>query len=384
MELKKATKALLALIMTATVLLGKAQAEEPVFDATIPVLDMNEYLHAETKDKFIKELYQALSEVGFFAVINTGVDSQILDAGYRSCFDFFSLSHEQKMQINVPWLNGQRGYVPGESAKGAAIGDFKEFYHVGRERDPEELKSLGIVPNVWPENFDLKTPLCSLYSALEKYGILLETAIAEAIGAPSDLFTQMTKDGELLLRAIHYPANPPKDCLWAAEHTDIDLLTILPHATADGLQVQNKLGEWVDVRVPENAFIVNAGDMLENITNGEFRSGLHRVVAKEGNYERYSIVLFVHPRSHDRLDPLPACVSRTGGIRKYANANRLELLEERLVDLGLASFPMMQDLAESGIMERLIEVGRASPGAMKKLKEVGLASETVLAELDRK
>ena len=383
MELKKTTKCIATLLMTASTLFGKIEAEEPVFDATIPVLDMNDYFHAETKDKFVKELYQALSEVGFFAVINTGVDPEILNAGYQACYGFFSLPLEQKMQINDPLLNGQRGYVPGESAKGAATGDFKEFYHVGRERDPKELESLGIVPNIWPKNFNLKQPLCALYSALENYGIVLEMAIAEAIGVPSDHFTQMTRDGELLLRAIHYPANPPKDRLWASEHTDIDLLTILPCATADGLQVQNKQGEWIDIRVPENAFIVNGGDMLENITNGEFRSGVHRVVAKDGSYERYSIVLFVHPRSQDRLDPLPACISRTGGVKKYANANRLELLEERLVDLGLASFPMMQDLAQSGLMERLIEVGRASPGAMKTLKEAGLASDAVLAELAR-
>ncbi|SRR5581483_6458736 len=370
-----------ALGMAASAFLTNIEAQETGFDATIPVLDMKEYLQPETKDKFVQELYQALSEVGFFAVVNTGVDPQILDAGYQACFDFFRLSQEQKMRVNDPQLCGQRGYVPGECAKGAASGDFKEFYHVGRTRDSEELKALGILPNIWPENFDLQNPLCALHSVLEEHSVLLERAIAEAIGVRNDLFTEMTRDGDLLLRAIHYPANPPQGRLWASEHTDIDLLTILPCATADGLQVLNKQGEWIDVRVPPNAFIVNGGDMLENITNGEFRSGLHRVVAKDGNYERYSIVFFIHPRSPDRLDPLPECIARTGGVRRYANANRLELLQERLVDLGLASFPMMQDLAASGLMERLIEVGRASPKAMKKLMEVGLASEAILEEL---
>lgn len=377
------TKRWVALAIAASAFLTNIEAQEMAFDATIPVLDMNEYLQPETKEKFIKELYQALSEVGFFAVINTGVDPQILESGYQACFDFFALPSEQKMRMNDPGLCGQRGYVPGECAKGSSSGDFKEFYHVGRTRSAEELQALGIMPNIWPENFDLQKPLCALYSALEEHGVLLERAIAEAIGERSDLFTEMTRDGELLLRAIHYPANPPQDRVWASEHTDIDLLTILPCATADGLQVLNKNGEWIDIRVPQNAFIVNGGDMLENITNGEFRSGLHRVVAKEGNYERYSIVLFVHPRSQDRLDPLPGCIDRTGGVRKYARANRLELLQERLVDLGLASFSMMQDLAASGLMERLIEVGRASPDAMKKLKEAGLASEAILAELER-
>jgi isopenicillin N synthase-like dioxygenase len=225
--------------------------------------------------------------------------------------------------------------------------------------------------------------MCALYAALEKYMAPLEMAMAEAIGAPKDLFTEMTGEGDVLLRAIHYPATPPKNRMWAAEHTDIDLFAILPRATAEGLQVQNRQGEWIDIKVPENAFIVNGGDMLENITNGEFRSGLHRVIAKDDGYERYSMVLFVHPRSKDHLDPLPNCIERTGGIRKYANATRLELLEERLVDLGLASQAMMQHLADSGLMERLIEVGRASPKAMKKLSAAGLASAAVLQELAR-
>ena len=93
------------------------------------------------------------------------------------------------------------------------------------------------------------------------------------------------------------------------------------------------------------------------------------------------MVFFVHPRSFDRLDPLPSCIARTGGVRRYANATRLELLEERLVDLGLASYAMMEHLAD-GLMERQIEVGRASVKAMKKLRDAGLASDAVLAELD--
>jgi hypothetical protein len=193
----------------------------------------------------------------------------------------------------------------------------------------------------------------------------------------------MTQDGECLLRAIHYPSNPPDDRLWAAAHTDIDLFTILPRATAEGLQVLNKQGEWIDVRVPEGAFIVNGGDMLENLTNGFFRSSVHRVVANGNNHERYSMVIFIHPKAADRLDPLPQCIEQTGGMRKYAHATRWELLEERLADLGLASPEMLEHLATCGIMERLIEVGRASPKAMERLKSAGLANEAVLAELER-
>ncbi len=362
---------------------SSASSDEAVFDSTIPVLDMNEYFDSDTKDKFVADLYDALKEVGFFAVINTGVDPEILDQGYRSCFNFFSLPHEEKMKSFSLAADGQRGYVPGESAKGSSRGDFKEFYHVGREGSADIMKALGVWKNIWPEGVKLKEPLNHLFQALREYMDPLEMAMAEAIGAPSDLFTNMTEDGDLLLRAIHYPANPPEGSIWAAEHTDIDLFTILPRATAEGLQVKNRQGEWIDVRVPEGAFIINGGDMLENITNGEFRSGLHRVVAKGDGYERYSIVFFVHPRSMDNLDPLPSCIARTGGVRKYPRATRLELLAERLADLGLASPSMLEFLSESSLMERQIELGRPSIDAMKKLKEAGLASPAVIAELER-
>lgn len=229
----------------------------------------------------------------------------------------------------------------------------------------------------------MQEPLSALFDALEVCKIPLEQAICEAIGQPTDFLTQMTQDGECLLRSIHYPANPPEDRLWAAAHTDIDLFTILPRATAEGLQVLNKDGVWIDVRVPENAFIVNGGDMLENLTNGLFKSSQHRVVANGKNSERYSMVIFIHPKAADRLDPLAECIEQTGGIRKYAKATRWELLEERLADLGLASPSMLEHLATCGIMERLIEVKRASVKAMNRLKEAGLANEAILNELSR-
>lgn len=357
--------------------------EPSLFDATIPVLDMNDYFQADSHDRFVRELHSALKDVGFFAVVNTGVDIEILDAAYEKMEEFFRLPFDQKMVASDPSNNGQRGYVPTESAKGQSTSDCKEFFHVGRELTPEQQERLGYWKNIWPAEMNLQEPLCNLFEALGIYMVPLQEAMAEAIGERKDLFCKMTEEGDVLLRASHYPANPPEDRLWAAEHTDIDLFTILPRATAEGLQLLNKEGEWINIKVPKNAFIINCGDMLENITNGEFLSGLHRVKSQEENVERYSMVIFIHPRRDDRLDPLPGCIARTGGVKKYANATRIELLEERLVDLGLASEAMMQELAESGLMERLIEVGRASPKAMKKLAEAGLASPAVLTELQK-
>lgn len=337
-------------------------------DATIPVVDLNEFY--QSKETFIAKLSDALKEVGFFAVINTGVDSKTLDDAYDAAERFFRLNSSQKFQIYDAKLNGQRGYVPGETAKGQTDGDYKEFLHITRNWTPEQIEKYQMIPNIWPTQFDLENPMMKLFAALEEHLEPLQQAIALSINQPADFLNEMTREGNCLLRALHYPSNPPANRIWAGEHTDTDLLSILPRATADGLQVLNKNGEWIDVRVPENSFIVNAGDYLENMTNGLYKSCKHRVVDNGKGQERFSMVLFIHPRADDKMDPLPQCIALTGGVQKYANATGMELLMERLVDLDLASSQMVQDLADSGLMERLDKVGRASPKALEKVREL--------------
>ena len=132
------------------------------FDATIPVLDLNDYLNEETKDKFVSDLQKALSEVGFFAVLNTGVEQEVLLDAYAAAAKFFSQPLKVKMRAFDPEKAGERGYTAGESAKGHAEMDFKEFYSVGRERP-------GLWENVWPDMCDLKTPALCLYENLDRH-----------------------------------------------------------------------------------------------------------------------------------------------------------------------------------------------------------------------
>ncbi|MCB1117426.1 MAG: isopenicillin N synthase family oxygenase [Chlamydiia bacterium] len=197
------------------------------------------------------------------------------------------------------------------------------------------------------------------------------------MGHDKSFLPEILENGNTLLRAIHYPANPPKNQTWAAAHTDINLFTILPRATASGLQVKGKDGQWITVHVPENAFIVNGGDMLRHLSNGEFRSSVHRVISMDEGGERYSMVMFVHPRSEVDLTPRAENIARTGGEQKFASCTVWELLFERLADLGLAGPSMLQPLGESGFLERQIQIGNASPEAMLAVHQAGFASADV-------
>ncbi len=352
------------------------------FDATIPVIDMNDYYSDSQHNIFLHDLSAALHTVGFVAVINSRVDSQILDDAYAAAKVFYAQPLEFKMLGHDPKLNGQRGYVLSETAKGENKKDFKEFYHITREYPPEVLNEFGYKTNIWPARDGFKPAMQNLIVELDKYVTVIEKALAESIGEDQQFFSKMTTHGDYLLRSIHYPANPPANSVWAAAHTDIDLFTILPRATADGLQVLNAQGEWVDVKVPENAFIINAGDMLQNITNGYYKSSVHRVVSNSVGVERFSMVAFIHARPLDSMDPLPKFIEQAGG-RKFANATEQELLSERLIDLGLNSQQLLEQFAASGAIDRLIEVNRASPGAMRALRNANLASPAVLEELQK-
>lgn len=342
------------------------------FDSTIPVLHLPDYYNEETRQEFLDNLEKAASEVGFFGLTGTGVDPDLLDNSYAQMAAFFSRQFDDKMAVNASSTNGQRGYVPGESAKGEKVIDFKEFYHVGRELSEEDLVRLNYCKNVWPEGDEtFKTSMIAMYNAMDNCKEALGDAITDIFQKEPHYINEMIGEGDCLMRAIHYPPTANPNAIWAGAHTDIDFLTILPRSTAKGLQVLNKNGEWVDVIVPDGAFIINCGDMLENLTNGHFKSAVHRVINSGNNEERYSVVFFVHPRSSDRLDPLPSYIEKTGGVRKYANVTRLELLAERLIDLGLASHSLMEFFVNSGAIDRLREVGRFSPKAELALRNAG-------------
>lgn len=338
------------------------------FDSTIPVLHLPDYTNEHTRPMFLEKLEKAISEVGFFGLTGTGVDPALLDSSYAEIVKFFAQDPKDKLPLQSK--DGQRGYVVAESAKGETRIDCKEFYHVGREF-ANKGNSLW-AENVWPESpSTFKDGMVELYQAMDTCKDAIGDMLTDLCHLEKGAINSMIDDGDCLMRAIHYPGNPPANSIWAGAHTDIDFFTILPRSTAKGLQVLNHEGNWVDIIVPDGAFIINCGDMLENMSNGFFKSAVHRVVDGKDGKERYSVVFFVHPRSNDRLDPLTYFIERTGGIRKYANVTRLELLAERLIDLGLASPSLMEFFVNSGAIAKLQEVGRFSPKAEDALKTAG-------------
>lgn len=312
----------------------------------IPSLDLDDFTSGDPvrKSKFVEELGKAYQNIGFVAVKNHGLSTELTQKLYASVQKFFSLPDDVKLSYEITELAGQRGYISKgrEKAKGRNTGDLKEFYHVGQ---PTANKLEEYPENIWPkETPEFKEYTVAAYKTLEAAGIQMLRAIALHLGLNEFYFDDKVKKGNSILRQIHYfpiehPDDLPKDAVRAAEHGDINLITLLMGASADGLQVLRRDGEWIPITALPDQIVVNVGDMLDRLTNHKLKSTIHRVVnpprEKMGN-SRYSIPFFMHPISDMDLTCLDSCVSEERP-KQYEDMTAGEFLDQRLREIGLKS-----------------------------------------------
>lgn len=314
-------------------------------EQTIPVLDLRDWEHGcPAREKFVRDLGDALCDTGFFAITHHGVDHGLIAKAYGEANKLFNeLSAEQKQAYEDPALKGQRGYVSfgKEHAKGAKAPDLKEFWHVGQELLPVHRLASVYGRNLWPSELpEFKPVMLQLYNQLEVCSKKLLEACALYLGEPQALMRDMVDDGDTILRVIHYPPIPPDRnpaSVRAGAHEDINLITLLCESTDEGLELLQRDGRWRPIHALQGQIIVDAGDMLQHLTNGAFKSTTHRVVNPNNDRSRrFSMPFFVHPRGEVDLTPRPSCLARTGGTAKYPNRTAREYLLERLREIGLA------------------------------------------------
>ena len=310
----------------------------------IPVVDLSDFLSGDQsrKQKFVQELGKAYEEVGFVAVKNHGIPDDLIADLYKYVQQFFSLPTETKLSYEKKELAGQRGYTSfgREHAKGFDAPDLKEFFQFGQHvEDNDPIKS------EYPENVTVSevpefTPtLQNAYRNFEKSGKALLQAIALYLGLDEHYFDKWVHNGNSILRAIHYPpiTSEPKSAIRAEQHEDINLITLLVGASADGLQILTKQNEWIGVTSLPEQIVVNVGDMLQRLTNNKLRSTTHRVVNPPRELwgtSRFSIPFFLHPKSDMSLASLPSCISENQP-KAYEDATAGEYLDEMLREIGL-------------------------------------------------
>jgi isopenicillin N synthase-like dioxygenase len=267
-----------------------------------------------------EELVASFRQTGFAVLKNHPLDARLVQETYAEWKKFFeNVTEEERLDFLFD-QKSQAGYFPfgSEKAKDSKLKDLKAFYHFypWQKKQPKLAQATPIL-------FDKLSGLAAE---------LLNWIEAKTPKEVSNKFAQplsqmIEKSQRTLFRIIYYPAlkgDEQAGAIRAAEHEDINLITLLPAATANGLQVKDIHGVWHDVDCSDaNSLVINVGDMLQMASGGYYPSTTHRVVNPEGNgasKARYSMPLFLHPADDVAL-------SEKHTAKSY--------LEERLRELGL-------------------------------------------------
>ena len=310
----------------------------------IPLVDLSQFISGNEVQKagFVKDLGTAFEEVGFVSVTNHGIPDDLITSLYNTVESFFKLPVDKKLAYEIDGLAGQRGYTSfgKEHAKGSNAADLKEFFQFGQTMKIPEGSTEQVLENVAVNEIpNFNTLFLEAFKAFEQSGSFLLSAIALHLGLDESYFDNHIHQGSSILRAIHYPPilEEPKSSLRAEQHEDINLITLLVGASADGLEILSKDNHWLPVKADDGQIVVNVGDMLQRLTNNKLSSTTHRVVnppRDKWSSSRYSIPFFLHPKSNMSLACLDSCIS-IHCPKSYEDYTSGQYLDERLKEIGL-------------------------------------------------
>ena len=294
-------------------------------------------------EAFAEELGQSFEQYGFAIISDHGIPPELIARAEEKAKAFFALPEAVKRSYHISGGGGARGYTPFgvETPKGATAYDLKEFWHVGRELPPGHPYAEYMAPNVWPEEIhSFRDTFLELFAAFDKAGLRILEAIARHLRLAPDYFEDTVRDGNSVLRLLHYPPIPGDGPnVRAGAHEDINTITLLLGAEEAGLQLLDRDGNWLPVSPRPGELAVNIGDMLQRLTNKVLKSTSHRVVnppPERRGRSRYSMPFFLHFRPDFLIETLPSCVSKERPNHFPEPITAHEFLQERLREIKLA------------------------------------------------
>lgn len=297
-------------------LVSRATLEE------IPIIDLGPYLSAKpgALEKIADEIRHACEQIGFFFIINHGVPADIVNNAFSAMQQFFVLPAAQKSTVRM-----NRHQCGWQAPKVAVHGDsfeegvkpqageaFKFTFELSTD-DPDYQGSKRFRGhNQWPTALplDAKTNLLMFLSTFDTLAKRLLAPLAVSLDVPATYFNDAFKRSSSMMRCAYYPVVPVADVLLGSPaHTDLSMLTLIPPATAPGLQILTASGKWIDQPVIPNAVLVNTGNTLRTWVNDRYIATPHRVLGST-EHERYSAIFFLYPDVDAVIECVPTCSSQ--------------------------------------------------------------------------
>ncbi|NP_001267871.1 hypothetical protein VitviT2T_017835 [Vitis vinifera] len=264
-----------------------------------PVINM-EMLNGEERGATMEMIKDACENWGFFELVNHGISHEQMDAvekltkgHYRKCMEqrfkeLVAAKALEGVQTEIKDMDWESTFFL-RHLPVSNVSDFPDL-------DEEYRKVM--------KDFALK---------LEKLAEELLDLLCENLGLEKGYLKKAfhgSKGPNFGTKVSNYPPCPKPDLIKGLRaHTDAGgIILLFQDDTVSGLQLL-KDGQWVDVPPMRHSIVVNLGDQLEVITNGKYKSVLHRVVAQtDGN--RMSIASFYNPGNDAVIYPAPALLEK--------------------------------------------------------------------------
>lgn len=333
----------------------------------IPIVNISLLQAGDTQQQ--KALLDGLGHWGLIHIEGHELSKELLDCFYNEFQSFCNRSTEEKSNYASADVWFQRGWTPPDTEKAVIAGgqpDFKECYFAAPISIKEDLRIEYpeiCAHNIWPNDEhgeSMKKVYIALGKAVHDIGIILLEGCASALDLPKTTFTDLIEGGPHVTRALRYlpltQSQLTQDIKWGEEHTDFNLLTLLPGGrfiTDDsnpftpqansGLFLRAKgtkefpQGRRVKGGAPAGCMIAQVGQQLEILTGGKFLATPHEVLPpNQTKISRMSIAHFMHMHPHRRLTPLSGfrTPDTIADYRPAVLAGNYSL--KTLVDIGLA------------------------------------------------
>jgi isopenicillin N synthase-like dioxygenase len=287
----------------------------------IPVIDLGPYLAGAPGaiDRAADELRFALTEIGFYFIVNHGVPAAQIREVFRQAARFHAQPLQKKLAIKIDKHNV--GYLPmrGDTLRTSVVAtvtkpNLNEALFVARDLasdHPEVLADRRFrSANRWPSGLSgLREVVVDYCDTMERLAQKLVRLYARALDLPAGYFDLPFLEPQYKLRMTHYPhqADPPDDEFGIAPHTDTSFLTLLAPNEVPGLSIRTQSGNWIDAPAIPGAYVVNGGQLLQRWTNDFFLATPHRAVNRSGG-ERYALAFFCDANIDWPVAAVPSCV----------------------------------------------------------------------------
>ncbi|KAF8040198.1 hypothetical protein BT93_B2432 [Corymbia citriodora subsp. variegata] len=267
---------------------------------SIPTIDLSGCDSAR-RPSVVEEVGRAARELGFFQVVNHGVPAEVLDSTIAAVKAFHEQPMEAKARIYRRDMETGVSFFSNVDLFHSKAASWRDTLQI---RLGPKLADVEEIPEV------CRNEVLEWNQQVQRLGGLLLGLLSEGLGLSPGKLQELTCLEMRVMVGHYYPYCPQPDLtVGLTSHTDPGVITLLLQDQVGGLQVKHG-DEWVDVAPVPGALVVNIGDILQIMSNDEYKSVDHRVLANPSQEPRVSIAVFCNPSNREKeFGPFPELVS---------------------------------------------------------------------------